>query len=66
MRGDMPEIEIVSTTPFVSVSKDRKLETIAFVVYKTKDGRVGAVTVDKTMPTPSDVEAAIKAREARR
>jgi len=62
----MPKIEIVSTTPFISVTKDRKLEQISFVVYKLEDGKVGAVTVSKAEPSISDVEAAIKAREARK
>jgi len=62
----MPEIEIVSTTPFVAVAKDHKLGSVTFVVYKTKDGKVGAVNVDKAEPTVTDVEAAIKAREARK
>jgi len=62
----MPKIEIVSKTPFVSVTKDRKLEQVVFVTYKLEDGRIGAVVVDKLEPTEADVEAAIKKREAKK
>jgi len=62
----MPKIEIVSKTPYVSVTPDRKLKQISFVVYKLEDGKVGAVVVDKLEPRPEDVEAAIKAREGKK
>lgn len=62
----MSKTEIVSKTPFVAVGRDGKLASTTFVVYKREDGRVGAVTVDKAEPTLADVDAAIKAREAKK
>jgi len=60
----MPEVTVLSRTPYVTVSKDQKLEHTTFVVYRDKDGRVGTIVVGKASPSDADVEAEVKKRLA--
>jgi len=60
----MPEIEIVSKTPYATVNEKRQLVESTFVVYKDKNGRVGTIVVAKAKPSDADVEAAVKKRQA--
>jgi len=58
----MPEITVLSRTPYATVNEKRQLVESTFVVYKDKDGRVGTIVVYKAKPSDADVEAAVKKR----
>jgi len=62
----MPEIEILSRTPYVTVDKDRKLAPSTFVVYRDVDGKVGTIVLGKGEPRDAEIVEAIKKRTAAR
>jgi len=62
----MPEIEILSRTPYVTVDKNRKLAASTFIVYKDVDGRLGTIVLGKAEPKDAEVVEAIRKRTAAR
>jgi len=60
----MPEITVMSKTPYAWVNAKRELVQSTFVVYKDKEGRVGTIVVQKKEPSDSEIQEAIKKRAA--
>jgi len=60
----IPEITVLSRTPYAWVNEKRELVQSTFVVYRDKEGRVGTIVVGKAKPTDADVEAEVKKRLA--
>jgi len=60
----VPEIEVLSQTPYSWVNEKGLLTESTFVVYKDKEGRVGSIVVKKGKPTNAEIETEIKKRQA--
>jgi len=60
----MPEIEILSQTPYSWVNEKGQLTESTFVVYRDQQGRVGSIVIKKAKPTTSEIESEIKKRQA--
>jgi len=60
----MPEIEVLSQTPYSWINEKGQLTESTFVVYKDQQGRVGSIVVKKAKPTQAEIEAEIKKRQA--
>jgi len=60
----MPEITVLSKTPYAWVNAKRELQASTFVVYQDKEGRVGTIVIQKKEPTDSEIQDAIKKRAA--
>jgi len=59
----VPEVTILSQTPYAWVNKERKLVESTFVVYKDKAGHVGTIVIGKPKVIEADVEAELKKRQ---
>lgn len=59
---NLAEFEMLSSTPYVWVNKDRRLVESSFVTYRDETGHVGTIVVRKKTPTLEDVKAAVKER----
>jgi len=62
----MPEITVLTKTPYAWVNAKRELVESTFVVYKDKDGRVGTVVMPKREPSDREIEDEVKKRAAGR
>jgi len=62
----MPEITVLSKTPYSWVNENGQLTESTFVVYREKEGRVGSIVIKKGKPTDTEIEAEIKKRQAGR
>jgi len=62
----MPDIEILSQTPYSWVNEKGQLIESTFVVYREKEGRVGSIVIKKGKPTASEIEEEVKKRQAGR
>jgi len=59
----MSEIEVLSQTPYSWVNEKGQLTESTFIVYKTREGRVGSIVVKKAKPTSAEIESEIKKRQ---
>jgi len=62
----MPEITVLSKTPYAWINAKRDLVSSTFVVYRDKEGHVGTIVVPKKDPSDADIEAEVKKRAAGR
>jgi len=62
----MPEIEVLSKTPYSWVNEQGRLVESTFVVYREKEGRVGSIVIKKSKPENREIEEEVKKRQAGR
>jgi len=60
----VPDIEVLSQTPYSWVNEKGQLTESTFIVYREKEGRVGSIVVKKAKPTQSEIETEIRKRQA--